>query len=152
MGRTVVYRRSAAGNGGVVFGQPGAAEPADGYLDRLIKYVPAEVVAFYAPTAATAGTNRGLLLAVVAAGVVATPGYLWFQSRRQPADERPFPHFFVIATLAFLVWALATSAELASTIGLDARTVMVSLAITILIVPALDAGLAQLWLKLRRRS
>jgi hypothetical protein len=147
MSRTVIYRTD---DGPVVFG-PGDT-PADGYVDKLIKYVPAEVVAFFAPAAAIAAGSRGALLGIAAAGVIATPGYLWYQSRKLPVDRKPLPHFFVIATIAFLVWAAATSPALASTAHLETQTVTLLLMVTILFVPLVDAGCTQLWLRLRGKA
>ena len=151
MSRTVIYRAAGDGGGQVAFATGGGtADTSDGYVDKLIKYVPAEVVAFFAPTAAMAGTDHRVLFGALIAGTVATPIYLWYQSRGLPAASKPVPPFFLIATIAFLVWALATSPEMATTVHLDARAVALVLGITILFVPVLDAVLAELWSRLRQ--
>ncbi len=142
--RTVVYEKREHEERPVVFG-PGGAKTADGYVDKLIKYVPAEVVAFFAPAAALAGGNHALLVAALAAGVVGTPGYLWYQSRHLPPSRKPLPHFFVVATVAFVAWAVATSREMATVLHLTSTAVAFILAVTVLFIPLLDAGLALAW-------
>src|SRR5438876_12011383 len=94
MVRTVVYQRKTTEESGRNSYQPrgglpmqqaagsGAAAAAtapapDKYADKLIKYVPAEVLAFYTPTAAALAGQKNLLLVAAIAALIATPGYLW---------------------------------------------------------------------------
>lgn len=79
--------------------------PEDKYRDRLLKYIPAEVVTFYlglSATAAAATNVPGTVhWAIFAVGIVATPFYL-----RYYLDVRVRVQL-VISTLAFVVWVFA---------------------------------------------
>lgn len=76
--------------------RPGAAAPAaggaataeDGLPEKLVKYVPAETLAFFVPVCAAIGTaQEGWLIAAIIIALIGTPGYLW-----QAARIRPQPH------------------------------------------------------------
>jgi hypothetical protein len=117
----------------------------DDYKDKLIKYVPAEVLAFYAPLAAALAEKperKSLLITVAIAGLVATPGYLWYAAKDKNPAERPLKHFYLLAALSFVAWAICTSA-LGATIGLDQLQGSVVLGITVLLLPLIDALLAK---------
>ncbi|WP_374652324.1 hypothetical protein [Dongia sp.] len=93
--------------------------PPDKYKDRLIKYVPAESIAFYALTdrflssyygldpsgATTTRPADNLMFAVSWAllllGVLGTPFYLW----RQRLPGQPWKLHVILSTVAFLFWA-----------------------------------------------
>ena len=98
------------------------AEPAggDSLPERLVKYVPAETLAFFVPIAAVLddGNRRPWLITVLVVGVIGTAGYLWLAARKAGDDERPLPHFYVLACVAFVCWAIGTSAGVADLIGL----------------------------------
>lgn len=83
--------------------QPGKLR-ADAYSDRLLKYVPAEVIALYLALEAIVRGHTGaagIEWVALAAGVVGTPLYLY---RKGHVTRRTQ---LVISTLAFLVWVLA---------------------------------------------
>ena len=85
--------------------------PVDDYSDKLIKYVPAEVVAFFIPIGALLQDRRNLLIVAAIVGLVATPGYLWRSAQSLPVSQRPPMHTYVLAGgVSFAVWAIATSA------------------------------------------
>jgi len=111
----------------------------DSLPERLVKYVPAETLAFFVPIAAVLGADRRpLLVTVLAIGVVGTAGYLWLAGQKAAEDERPLPHFYVLACLAFLCWAVGTSAGVAGLIGLDPVGAGVVLGAAVFAVPLLD--------------
>jgi hypothetical protein len=120
----------------------GAAVSPDGYKDKLIKYVPAEVLAFYTPLAAALTARTDLLITIAIAGLIATPIYLWYAASGKPKAERPLKHFYVLSALAFVAWAMCTSA-LGVTLGLSPVVASVILGITVLFLPPLDALLAR---------
>jgi hypothetical protein len=139
MPRTVVPPVQFRGPGGVL---PGGG---DGLPERLVKYVPAETLAFFVPLAAALGPDRGpWLITIVVAGAVGTAGYLWVAGQRTRPDERPLPHFYVLAILAFLCWALGTSGGVAGLVGLDQTEAGVVLGLAVFLIPLLDEVLNRL--------
>jgi hypothetical protein len=115
-----------------------------------VKYVPAETLAFFVPIAAGIGSRRnGLLVGVVAAGLVGTIGYLWLAAQRASADQRPLPHFYVLAGLAFLCWALGTSTNVSSLVGMDQTEGGTILGLAVFLIPLLDEILNR-WLRRSR--
>src|SRR5882757_1789332 len=86
-------------------------EKGDKFPDKLVKYVPAETLAFFVPISASLGLDRTRLLVVATiVGAIGTPGYLWLTARKLPKVEQPLFHFYLLAVLAFACWALGTSA------------------------------------------
>ena len=100
------------GNGHIYYVQ------ADGYLERIAKYVPAEILAFSVFVNAMldqslrAGGNTAMMAgmpvstiatSVVIAGTVLTPFFMWYV--RQPGDAWVTNAF--VSTLLFPVWAYA---------------------------------------------
>ena len=118
MPRTIVPPPLAPAAGG-----PGGRIRLDGGDDlstKLVKYVPAETLAFFVPAAGRLGTSRSaLLFAAVAAGAIGTVGWLWYKGSSLPAEKRPLPHYYVLSVIAFLIWALVTAPNLAVLVHLD---------------------------------
>jgi len=105
--------------------------PADGYSDRLVKYLPAESVAFYAAIDKVVASHFGIdstassvphgpAVASVwcagiffAIGLFGTPFYLY--RRRLP--NQPWAMNVVISTIAFPLWAYTLGGSLFVIIG-----------------------------------
>lgn len=154
MPRTIVYathtpRPQAAADGQPTFGGPStesATKPSgsksvaipDGYAEKLTKYVPAEVVAFFTPIAAVVGERPALLIAATVVGLLATPGYLWNTTKGLDPEQKPQPHYYFLAGISFLAWALGTS-KLGSLIGMDHVTTSLILGAAIFLLPLADA-------------
>src|SRR5947208_2235116 len=101
----------------------GAGQPGDDLPTRLAKYVPAETLAFFVPATAAIGTgHKGLVALVTLAAAVGSLGVLWLNAVKLPDDERPLRHFYVLAVVAFLSWAIATSPSTADLVGVDATS------------------------------
>lgn len=66
----------------------------DSYAEKLVKYVPAEVLAFALPAAALNVGNDKWLKAIVLAGFIATPLYLIASARTKPPSQRPASAFY----------------------------------------------------------
>jgi hypothetical protein len=88
--------------------------------------------------------RRTLLAAVVVAGLAGTVGYLWLAAQRVDPQERPRPHFYVLAGLAFLCWALGTNAAVSALIHVDQQTGAVALGLAVFLIPMLDEILLRL--------
>src|ERR1700694_366387 len=98
MARNVVY--------GVVpapAAPPAPPPPPDKYADKLVKYIPAEVIAFFLPTfaLAVAKQSRWGEWLVLGTCVLGTWGYMAI--RRDPASK-PRWYFYLLSVLAFIAW------------------------------------------------
>lgn len=82
-------------------------ETRDSYLERVAKYVPAEIVAAYLAIIGFAvNVASGKLLAMIlafAVCLVATPLYLWRMGKRSKVKAV----HLIISSIAFVVWAFA---------------------------------------------
>jgi hypothetical protein len=84
-----------------------ATDPVDGYKERLLKYIPAEVITLYMALSGTVGaatgasTQRIAQWVIFAAALLATPLY---QNRILKVTKRTQ---LLIATGAFIVWSFA---------------------------------------------
>ena len=142
MPRTVVppVRVDAGGPGGAI-----RLEGGDDLPTKLVKYVPAETIAFFVPATAGIGSGRGaLLLVVVVAGVIGTVAWLWYKGSSQPEAQRPRAHFYVLSAIAFLVWAVATAPNVAALARLDSVTAGVLLLLAVFLIPLADGVLTKL--------
>src|SRR5689334_15941200 len=85
-------------------GQPTPA-PEDKYKDRLLKYIPGEVVALYLTLTSIAATQKdlphGVGWALVVVGIVATWYYLRFLMAVKDGIQ------LTVSCIAFVVWAFA---------------------------------------------
>jgi hypothetical protein len=124
------------------------AEPAggDSLPEKLVKYVPAETLAFFVPLAAVLDDDnrKPWLITVLVIGIVGTAGYLWLAARNAAEDERPLPHFYVLACVAFVCWAIGTSAGVAALIGFDRVESGVVLGLAVFLIPLADDVLNRL--------
>jgi hypothetical protein len=122
----------------------------DGYLERLAKYVPAEVLAGFTPLAALTASDPGQLTFVAIVFVILTPVYLYITRVIQPS-EAPTKFrriMYVLGPVAFLVWAINTSEAfralvagnsfIKGIVNLDASFASVLLVLGALIIPAID--------------
>ena len=117
----------------------------DGLPERLVKYVPAETLAFFVPISASLdGERTRLLVLVLVAGVLGTVGYLWLGARRLKPEKRPLVAFYPLAALAFLTWALGTSPAVAEMVRVDHTTAAVVFGIAVLLIPLADEVLTRL--------
>jgi hypothetical protein len=119
--------------------------PKDGYLEKLVKYVPVEVLAVFVPLAAAAKDNDTLAWIVFGVGFVATIGYLAYHADTLPSDKRPKPYFYALAAVAFGFWAAGASDTTRALIGISATVTEVSLGIAVLLLPLADWVLGKIF-------
>jgi hypothetical protein len=136
--RTVVYPHKVGPGEAETGASHAGTDPGDSYGEKLAKYVPAEVIAFFTPLAVFIGKDDpGLLWIVAAAGLLGTIIYLYRSARKAPEGKKPLVYFYILACLSYVVWAVATS-PLFEIIGLTATQASVGLGITVFLVPGLD--------------
>lgn len=121
----------------------GSAATGDTLPERLIKYVPAETLAFFVPIAAILGANQGnVLFAALVASAIGTVGYLWLSARALPPAEQPLPHFYVLAVVAFGCWSLTTAPNVRAVFNIDETTAAVILPFSVFLIPLADGVLS----------
>jgi hypothetical protein len=83
----------------------------DGYLERLTKYVPAEILTAYTPIALLAKDRAVLLTTLSIVFLVLTPVYLYISKEVQKGEDtlKVRPYLYVLAPASFVVWAINTS-------------------------------------------
>jgi hypothetical protein len=83
--------------------------PPDGYIDRLLKYVPAEIIALYLGVTNVIPppfhSHRRSLWVVSVISALCVPFYMWM-STREPA-RKPLRSQIVISSVAFPLWVFA---------------------------------------------
>ena len=79
----------------------------DGFGDKLVKYIPAEVIAFYVSGYILAGQlGKAAQWVVLAACLLGTAAYLFVRADKV---NPPRWYFYVLAIISFLAWAVGTS-------------------------------------------
>jgi len=88
----------------------GAAQPLDSYFDRVIKYIPADVVAAWVTVRGlvigAAGVPKQTVLWIAFAFLLAFTAYWTYRNTKVP-DKPPATTQIIVATAAFAVWVIA---------------------------------------------
>lgn len=95
----------------------GENDKPDDYLGRLVKYIPAEVVAIYLAATgfvpATADDRQTWLWIIFAVCAVLTPIYFYIATKDKKNRKGPLYIQVLLATLAFPVWVFAVGGPFA---------------------------------------
>ena len=111
----------------------------DDYITKLIKYVPAEVVAaFTGLTAAAAAVGDNAVWWIFAIGILATVGYYYRSAYKLPPTDRPRPYFYVLSVVAFVIWSLAVNESIRGLFDMDARVSEFFLVVGAFLIPFVD--------------
>ena len=124
---------------------PASPADADGYREKLVKYVPAEAVAFFAIAVQAINDSWPDLwrYAVLGAGVVIALLYPTAANRDEPTVAW---FFYPLAALSFLVWAFGTSSFGGDLFDWPQGANKIVLAAAVPIIPGLD----QLFVRLKK--
>lgn len=102
-------------------GGPGGGASPDGYLDKIVKSIPSQVIAFYTaaivwlggqPLPSTSNTPNPKLWLAFAVGLILTPILMWHQTKE--SGKPPAYIQIGVATGSFIVWAFASGGPFAS--------------------------------------
>lgn len=141
MPRTVVYPEASASRGARSV-EPDAPARPDAYPEKLVKYVPAEVVAFYVPAYTMAPDERMFLKwAILLMAAVGTVGYLRLQA---PDAIPPRWYFYVLSLVAFFAWALGTTSTGDDLLHLSREESAIALLAGVFLVPMIDEWISRL--------
>jgi hypothetical protein len=116
----------------------GEGVPADNYGERLLKYVPAEVLAFFLAAAGKWGSDNTFLIVALVVAVVLTPVVLYATS---PSGLRWYA--FVLAIIAFGVWAIGTSTDTDRLLGISSDQAPFVLTVGAFVIPTVDKALGR---------
>jgi len=119
----------------------GGATEEDDYATKLVKYIPGEVLAFFLPAVAVAGTRPDLQWAAALIGLLATGGYLYVYNKRKKLPT-PKVWYVSLAMIAFIAWALGTSAPTRELVGMDDVIARFILLVAVLVIPGIDEWLS----------
>lgn len=99
---------------------PAEQTSTDGYLEKIAKYVPAELVTLTTLAFAALAPTGTWVWVLVAGGAVANVLYLWgtaLQSRA--ATPMPRWYFYPLSALALVLWSIAIIGAVGSEIGIS---------------------------------
>jgi hypothetical protein len=141
----------------------GTGTTVDGYFDRIVKYIPAQVISFYTaaiiwlsdntPSTGGANTNGNTAAAatvpatpaaasytnlwiVFVLGLILTGLFMWKQT--QEPNKPPAVKQIIVACLSFLVWAYATGGPFRSLSFWTATMAAIILAAYVLVIGLFD--------------
>lgn len=125
MSRVIGYRIETTPSFPDALGVPGQPpadpnESRDSYLDKLVKYVPAEVTAVAAGLFAAWDIHGKALWVALAVLALVNIGYLAVNARQ--TKTQPKWYFYLLATVAFAAWSVSTVASVAEAFNLDTET------------------------------
>jgi hypothetical protein len=111
--RDVDERPGPGGATGIAGGSTGSSASdtgkGDGYIDRLIKYIPAEIIALYLGVVnvipSPLGSHRNALWVVSVLSAICVPVYMYLSTRRD-GQGALWPQV-VISSVAFPLWVFA---------------------------------------------
>lgn len=103
MVRTVVYPSAKQALPAAVVQQP------DSFGDKLVKYIPAEVIGFFLPAYALATKLTGHKWVGWAILVLSSLGLVGYLLIRADKNNPPRPYFYLLSVAAFLAWVVGTS-------------------------------------------
>jgi hypothetical protein len=109
--RTIRYASKSAVAGGIsIQSKRGATKDGDvdGYLERLTKYVPVEVLAAYLLLSEITKDRDLFVVVFLVCCLVLVPAYLWVTRVVKPAADQPKfrPIMYFLGPISFAIWAL----------------------------------------------
>ena len=108
----------------------------DRYAEKLVKYVPAEVIAFYLPAYAYVQTAGNVTKwTVFGLGALGTVVYLLIRSEW---SRLPHWYFFVLGVVAYVCWALGTSTIGTDLWGMSTMLSRITIAAAVFLIPGID--------------
>lgn len=147
----------------------------DRYAAKLVKYIPAEVLAAFIPLVALAakassGPDSAWVWTTIGIGAVAVVGYhrwqstdvlkenlraahapgsdeFWDERRltRELEKRQPHSYFYLLAVVAFAAWALVTALPVREAVGVSSAQAEYIVGAVTFVLPLVDATLDHFW-------
>ena len=127
----------------------------DSYLEKIVKYVPAEIVTLTTLAVAALQPAGGTIWWIVIVGALANVLYLFGTALANTSTPMPRWYFYPLSILAYLVWAAAIIPEFGSKVGIGGANAQTeqsfALALGAFVVPLLDSIFTNLRSRFARR-
>jgi hypothetical protein len=125
-------------------GAPTPTHDADKYAERLVKYIPGEVLPFFLLLTSSASIPDELLILAIVAGGAGTVLYGINRNHALPAHEQqPTSHIVWFGVIAFAAWALGTSLNVQELVGVSQTFAAGIMAILAFLLPGIDDRIMQ---------
>ena len=117
----------------------------DGFLDKLVKYVPVEGLAPLLPATALADDHEVMLW--IAFGASLLLGIVLILARVKSNNESPRAWYWLFVVLAFGAWSIGASEQFRGLLDVPDKVGAFALALTAGFLPAFDGALEKLFPK-----
>lgn len=145
MSRAILYPGETQRVRAAAAGGEGGGDGGDALPDKLVKYVPAEVLAFFVPTYANLPESaRAWSWVVFGIGLIGTVLYALATRLRDPGTIGPW-HYYVLCAVAFVGWAVSATTVGTDLFGIDPAVTPAILSTTVLLVPLVDELVTRFW-------
>lgn len=99
----------------------------DGFFDKIVKYIPSDVMAAWTaaigiimtPSSSPTSSDNTVLWIAFAFGTIFTAVWTWFQTKAP--DQPPAIRQIIACTISFVVWAFALPTGPSSVLGLQSK-------------------------------
>lgn len=158
MARTIVYDRprqpdEREASVPAVYAQRGDATTSededtlrgDTYAERLLKYIPAETIAFVVFGSSFSDITDAQLVAVLIIAAVGQLGWIYREGQKLRPVDRPAPRQYVFAFIAFCAWTLGTASGVREMLGVDDTTAAIVLGGAAYLLPMVDPAAHEKW-------
>lgn len=117
----------------------------DGFLDKLVKYVPVEGLAPLLPATALAGDHEVMLWVAFVASLLL--GVVLILARAKSNNESPRRWYWLFVIIAFAAWSIGASEQFRGLLDIPDKVGAFALALTAGFLPAFDEALEKLFPK-----
>jgi hypothetical protein len=112
-------------------------EKPDSYSEKLLKYIPAEVIAFFLPAYALVqdpSKPKAYKWLALGFGLVGTLGYL---KARADQENPPRWYFYILSAFSFMIWAVGTT-QARELFGLEDDISKFFVLVGVFLIPLID--------------
>jgi hypothetical protein len=136
--------------------EDGTQSGKDSYLEKIVKYVPAEIVTLTTLAVAAFQPAGGTIWWIVIVGALANVLYLFGTALASSTTPLPRWYFYPLSILAYAVWAAAIIPEFGQKVGIGGDNAQTeqsfALALGAFLVPLLDSIFTNMAVRLHVRK
>jgi hypothetical protein len=115
-----------------------ATRPGDDFASKLVKYIPAEALAFVALISSFSDITEPQVITIVAVGLAGQMLWLRRQGAKLPPADRPTWRQYILSAIAYAAWVLGTSPAVSAVFGVDRTTATITMASVAYLLPLID--------------